>query len=80
MREEQEDLDEEFPLGAGTADTSVTVQCPYCAEPVEMTLDPGSGSEQEYVEDCEICCRPWQVTVHYDDEGGADVSVTALEE
>jgi len=80
MRNEEDDLDEEFPLGDGTADTAVKVNCPYCSEPVVMTIDPGSGAEQEYVEDCEVCCRPWQVTVTYDDEGGADVSVTALEE
>lgn len=80
MRNEEDDLDEEFPLGDGTAETSVTVQCPYCAEPVELILDPGGGAAQEYVEDCEICCRPWQVTVQYDADGAADVSVVALDE
>lgn len=80
MRSEEEELDEEFPMGAGVADTSVKVRCPHCGETVEMALDPGSGAEQDYVEDCEVCCRPWQVTVTYDDEGGADVSVIALEE
>jgi hypothetical protein len=80
MKAEDDNLDDDFPLGDGTADTSVTVQCPHCAEPVEITLDPGGGAEQDYVEDCEVCCRPWQVTVHYDDEGGADVLVTALDD
>jgi transposase-like protein len=80
MRDQEEDLDEDFPLGDGTADTEVTVNCPYCGESVELTLDPGSGTEQEYVEDCEICCRPWQVNVTYDVEGVADVSVAALDE
>ena len=27
-----------------------TCTCPYCGEPVEITLDPGSGSQQDYVE------------------------------
>jgi hypothetical protein len=68
-------LDEEFPLGDGTADTGTEVRCPYCGEINEITLDPGSGSEQEYVEDCQVCCRPWRVAVHYDLEGQAEVTV-----
>ena len=75
-----DDLDEEFPLGDGTADLEAVVACPYCGESVELTLDPGSGPEQDYVEDCEVCYQPWQVSVRYDDEGHADVSVTPLTE
>ena len=73
-------LDEDFPLGDGTADTEATVHCPYCGEPVEIALDPGSGTRQEYVEDCEVCCRPWQVTVAYLPDGAADVQVEAADE
>lgn len=36
-------------------------RCPYCWEEVEVWVDPGGASEQRYVEDCSICCRPWQV-------------------
>ncbi|MEP7347201.1 MAG: CPXCG motif-containing cysteine-rich protein [Gemmatimonadaceae bacterium] len=53
--------------------------CPYCGEPVEITLDPGSGNEQEYVEDCEVCCQPWSVRVHYHADGSAEVTVTPLD-
>lgn len=68
-------LDEEFPLGDGTAETDAEVRCPYCGEINEIALDPGSGSDQQYVEDCQVCCRPWNVTVHYLPDGTADVSV-----
>jgi hypothetical protein len=68
-------LDEEFPLGDGTADTCGRVNCPYCGAANEIALDPGSGSEQEYVEDCQVCCQPWRVTVRYDEEGSAIISV-----
>jgi len=71
--EDDESLEDEFPLGDGTAETGAVVSCPYCGEPVEIVLDPGSGSDQEYVEDCEICCRPWRVRVRYDRFGQADV-------
>lgn len=75
---QRESLDEEFPLGDGTADLDAVVDCPYCGASVEITLDPGSGSAQDYVEDCEVCCQPWQVVVRYGDDGRADVSVYAL--
>lgn len=73
-----DDLDEEFPLGDGTAETGATVSCPYCGEINEISLDPGSGSEQEYVEDCQVCCRPWRVRVRYLPDGSA--AVTAEQE
>jgi hypothetical protein len=47
---------------------------------VEITLDPGSGDQQEYVEDCEVCCQPWRVSVSYDRAGQAQVSIQALEQ
>jgi hypothetical protein len=47
---------------------------------VEITLDSGGGDDQQYVEDCEVCCRPWQVRVAYDRTGNADVSVSTLDE
>lgn len=68
-------LDDEFPLGDGDAALEASVQCPYCAEPAEIALDPGSGSDQRYVEDCPVCCQPWEVHVHYASDGTADVRV-----
>lgn len=56
-------------------DLEAEVVCPHCGETVVMGLDPGSGSEQEYVEDCPVCCHPWQVRVRYDDTGVAVVRV-----
>lgn len=65
-------LDDEFPLGDGTADTALTVVCPYCGAPNEIALDPGGGTAQDYVEDCQVCCRPWRVAVRYHADGTAD--------
>jgi hypothetical protein len=76
---DDESLDEEFPLGDGLADTEATILCPYCGQECQIALDPGSGESQQYVEDCEVCCRPWRVTVRYGREGGAEVIVEALE-
>jgi hypothetical protein len=68
-------LDAEFPLGDGTADTVASVVCPLCGESCTILLDPGSGTSQDYIEDCEVCCRPWNVHVHYLQDGTADVTV-----
>ncbi len=72
--------DEDFPLGDGTADTEATVHCPYCGEEVEIAIDPGGGEAQQYVQDCEICCQPWKVSLNYDMDGRAEVVVTVLDE
>lgn len=57
-----------------------SVQCPYCGQFVEMTLDPRGGRVQEYVEDCEVCCQPWSVTVRYSNNGTPSVDLTAQDE
>jgi hypothetical protein len=78
--DDSSEMDEEFALGDGTADSEATVSCPYCGEAVEITLDPGGGAHQDYVEDCEVCCQPWRVSVQYGLDGEAEVEVTALGE
>lgn len=72
--------DDPFPLGDGTADTQAEVACPCCAELVVIALDPGSGPAQEYIEDCPVCCRPWQVRVAYRPDGSATVAVQPADE
>jgi len=37
-------------------------QCPYCWEQISMLIDT-SQSQQTYIEDCETCCNPIQLTV-----------------
>lgn len=46
-----------------------SVSCPYCGELIEVLLDP-SVPHQNYIEDCQVCCRPiiFDVTVDPDDE------------
>ena len=43
--------------------------CPYCGEFVELDVDEGGSSRQVYVEDCPICCRPWNVEVTRGNDG-----------
>ncbi len=46
-------------------------RCPYCREQISMLVDP-SGGGGEYIEDCEVCCRPIQITYEVDDGEIAD--------
>jgi hypothetical protein len=53
------------------------IHCPYCGEPIEILLD-GSAGEQQYVEDCQVCCQPIVLSVWLDDDG--EPSVRAVRE
>ena len=52
----------------------VAIHCPACGEPLELAVDPSAGA-QDYIEDCQVCCRPMCVRVAVDDAGGVDVRV-----
>ncbi|TVO69021.1 MAG: CPXCG motif-containing cysteine-rich protein [Sedimenticola selenatireducens] len=49
-----------------------TIACPYCGEDIQILLDC-SVPEQEYIEDCQVCCRPIIITLSLSDE-----QITAL--
>lgn len=66
---------EEDELFEGDVDADTAVSCPYCGETTQISLDYGSGAVQEYIEDCEVCCRPWRVRVRYDRSGAAEVTI-----
>ena len=40
--------------------------CPYCGEEISMLLDP-SVKQQVYVEDCEVCCNPMEISTEFSD-------------
>jgi transcription elongation factor Elf1 len=39
--------------------------CPHCWQQISMLLDPAYS--QTYVEDCEVCCNPIELTVAFDE-------------
>ena len=57
-----------------------SLTCPYCGEEVEVVIDEGGGTEQSYVEDCPVCCRPWQVQVTGDPEAGWSATLRTSDE
>ena len=55
--------------------TARNVQCPYCGETIEVLIDC-SVSHQDYIEDCQVCCRPIDFNVIVDQEGEPYVTVS----
>ena len=46
----------------------VEVDCPYCGETLELMIYC-SVADQDYVEDCQVCCRPMNIHVEVGDDG-----------
>ena len=42
-------------------DTEFHVVCPYCGEEGEIYVEPDIHGT--LVQDCEVCCNPWRVSV-----------------
>lgn len=57
------------------SEDTATVRCPYCRERIELYVDP--DTQGAFVEDCEVCCRPWQVTA-WREQGRLRVQVLPL--
>ncbi len=58
---------------------TVSVQCPYCWESIEIVVDC-SVAHQRYVEDCEVCCRPIVFDVSVGADGAPWVEAAAEDE
>ena len=41
------------------------VSCPYCGEEMEIYVEPDVIGT--LIQDCEVCCRPWQIRVDWED-------------
>jgi hypothetical protein len=46
-------------------ETEFDVTCPYCGESLAIYLEPDVRGS--LVQDCEVCCRPWNVRVTWED-------------
>ncbi|MCW8900077.1 MAG: CPXCG motif-containing cysteine-rich protein [Gammaproteobacteria bacterium] len=43
------------------------LDCPYCGESIQLVVDC-SINNQDYIEDCQVCCRPINVFICIEDE------------
>jgi hypothetical protein len=49
---------------------AISTRCPWCGERFEVLVD-SSGGSAEYVEDCQVCCRP--ITFRLDTNGDGSI-------
>ena len=54
--------------GNATLDSYVEFLCPYCCENVGTSIDLTAGS-RSYIEDCQVCCQPYELTIEVDAHG-----------
>ena len=45
-----------------SAEVEKYFKCPYCHQKISMLLDISEPGRQFYVEDCEVCCKPIQIS------------------
>lgn len=58
---------------------ALDLACPYCGETITLLVDASAG-EQQYIEDCQVCCRPIRVDVALDPEGEPRVTARTQDE
>ena len=47
----------------------VPFACPWCGERIETRIDL-STADDGLIEDCQVCCRPMELRVERDEQGG----------
>lgn len=52
---------------------TATVDCPFCGGRMELVLDTSVAS-QRFITDCEVCCRPFEVSAECEDGDVLSVS------
>ena len=50
------------------------IGCPYCGETIEVLIDPADLGQQ-YIEDCQVCCKPINFLISESVNGELAVSV-----
>lgn len=58
----------------------VNLTCPYCLQAITMLVDLGLGEGvNEIVEDCEVCCRPIELSIIIEDNELKSFSYNSIE-
>jgi len=61
----------------GRAEEGATIACPYCGAPTRSCSIRQAAGDRKYVEDCQVCCQPWNVLSSTGVTEPADVDVSA---
>ncbi len=50
------------------------IECPYCGEWIALELDT-TNPAQRYIEDCQVCCRPIEISTTAAENGEIQLTI-----
>lgn len=53
--------------------------CPYCWSHISILLD-STQQELEMIEDCEVCCNPFEITAIFENTKLINAYITSIEQ
>jgi len=55
------------------------ISCPYCGERLTILIDE-QDAQQQYIEDCQVCCRPITIAIAVEHDGSYTVTARSENE
>ncbi|WP_286235603.1 CPXCG motif-containing cysteine-rich protein [Thalassotalea sediminis] len=56
-----------------------SIACPYCGETIDILIEP-FDLDQQYIEDCQVCCKPINFLISEDVDGELLINVYSDDE
>lgn len=57
----------------------MNIQCPYCLQAISVLVDTGVYEYTTLVDDCEVCCRPIEISYSVHDGEVSSLSYNSIE-
>ena len=57
----------------------MNIQCPYCLQAISVLVDTGVYEYTTLVDDCEVCCRPIEISYSVQDGEVSSLSYNSIE-
>jgi len=57
----------------------INITCPYCLQAISVLIDTGVYEYTTLVDDCEVCCRPIEISYSVEDGTVSSVSYNSIE-
>ena len=57
----------------------MNIQCPYCLQAISVLLDLGVYNYTTIIDDCEVCCRPIELSYNVQEGEVTTFSYSSME-
>lgn len=57
----------------------MNIQCPYCLQAISVLVDTGVFEYTTVIDDCEVCCRPIEISYIVEDGVVSSLSYNSME-